>query len=55
LVRIAFTGEERLHLEEFSENAADGPDVDVSGIFSNTEQKFRSAVPKEKKSYNLDL
>ena len=46
LVDLAVAGEERAAIDHLSEDAADGPDVDGSGVVFRAEEDFGSAIPQ---------
>ena len=46
LVLLAFAAEEGGHVDELTEDAPDGPDVDVRRVQLLAEQEFGGAVPK---------
>ena len=45
-VSLAFSPEQGFHEEEFSENAAHGPHINVGGVLFDAQQKFRGSVPQ---------
>jgi hypothetical protein len=46
LVHLGLAGEEGLHEQQLSEDAAQGPDVDVGGVLLDAQQEFGGAVPQ---------